>query len=54
MINKNLKEGVLKLKWMWVEVYKDIFRNGKNVFGNRKECFLRYIRIWFEIAMVVG
>ena len=44
MINKNIKKGVLKLKWMWVEVYKDIFRN-------RKECFLRYIRIWFEIEM---
>ena len=32
MINKNMKEGVLKLKWMWVEVYKDIFRNGKRCF----------------------
>ncbi len=29
MINKNLKEGVLKLKRMWVEVYKDVFRNRK-------------------------
>jgi hypothetical protein len=26
----------------------------KDVFGNRKECFLRYIRIWFEIEMDVG
>ena len=32
MINKNLEKGVLKLKWMWVEVYKDIFRNGKRCF----------------------
>jgi hypothetical protein len=23
----------------------------KDVFGNKKECFLRYIRIWFEIEL---
>ena len=29
MINKNPKEGVLRLKWIWVELYKNVFRNRK-------------------------
>ena len=46
MINNNLKEGVLKLKRMWVEVYKDIFRN-------RKGFCLNWIRMFFEVYKIV-
>ena len=39
MINKNLKEGVLRLKWLLVEVYKDVFRNEKRCLQIWKRTF---------------
>ena len=46
MINKNLKEGLLKLKWMWVEVHKDVFRN-------RKGFCLNWIRMFFDVYKIL-
>lgn len=39
MINKNLKEGVLRLKWMLAEVYKDVFRIKKGRVQQWKKMF---------------